>query len=146
MILIVCAGAFYTGSSQPSQWNPHPNYPQNQTYIGINFFSSINNFVSTINELGTAIQQIVPAASSLDVGGLSVAAAGSGIAVIKILIGIPMLISSFIYDLVRLLFFFLPAVAPPELMVVISIIVLIPIIAILMELASAVKPPGLAKW
>jgi len=148
IIVVICAGAFYTGNSQVTPNNPDPNYKNaNQTYIGVNFFTSINSFVSSINDLGAAVQLVSPGSgSSLDVGGLAVAATGAGIAIVKIFLGIPLLIVSFIYDIVRLVFFFLPVVAPPELMVVISIATLLPILAILMELASAIRPPGLAKW
>jgi hypothetical protein len=80
------------------------------------------------------------------VGGMAVAGIDAGIAILKIFIGIPMLIGSFIYDLSRLLLFFLPSQAPPELMVVIGMAILLPILAIIMEIASSIKPPGLAKW
>lgn len=147
IMVVICAGAFYGGSSIASPTNPNPAYSANQTYIGTNFFKSINGFVANINELGAAVQLISPGTgTALDVGGLAVAAAGAGIAVVKVFLGIPGLIISFIYDIVRLVFFFLPTNAPPELMLIISLATLIPILAILMELASAIRPPGLAKW
>jgi hypothetical protein len=146
IMVIICAGAFYTGNSQVSIGNPNPAYPTTQVYIGNNFFTSITGFVNAVSELGNAVQRMSPTNPSWDIGGMAVATVDAGIAIIKVLIGIPVLIASFIYDIVRLVLFFLPTVAPPELMLVISIAVLIPIIAILMELASAIRPPGLAKW
>lgn len=147
IMVIICAGAFYTGNSVATSLNPHPSYNSTQTYIGINFFNSINGFVTSINELGDAVQLIAPSTGSvLDIGGLAVASAGAGVAVVKVFLGIPMLIVAFIYDIVRLVFFFLPAVAPPELMVVVGIATLLPILAIIFEIAGALRPPGLAKW
>jgi len=146
IIIIISFGAFYTGNSVPTSLNPNPSYNTPQTYIGINFFNSVDGFVTNINDLGAAVQLIAPAGSTLDIGGLAIASAGAGVAVVKVFLGIPMLIVAFIYDIVRLVFFFLPAVAPPELMVVIGIATLIPIIAIIFEIAGALRPPGLAKW
>ena len=144
-MIIISFGSFFVSSQSPA--NPSSPYVSNQTYIGTNFFSSVTGFTNSINQLVGAIQRMVPTDMSLvNVGGMAVAGIDAGIAILKIFIGIPMLIGSFIYDLSRLLLFFLPAQAPPELMVVIGMAILLPILAIIMEIASSIKPPGLAKW
>jgi hypothetical protein len=144
-MVVICFGAFFVSSQTTS--NPLSPYQANQTYIGTNFFSSVTGFTNSINQLVGAIQRMVPTDSNpLNVGGMAVSTWDAGTAIIKIFIGIPILIGSFIYDIVRLLLAFLPAQAPPELFIVISMAVLLPILAIIMELASSIKPPGLAKW
>lgn len=146
-MVVICFGAFYSGASQITLGNPSPNFPQNQTYIGTNFFSSVTGFTNNINDLVGAVQRMVPqAGQSYNIGGLPFATIDAGVAVLKIFIGIPVLIGAFIYDIVRLLFAFLPANAPPELLVVISMAILLPILAIILEIVSSIKPPGLAKW
>jgi hypothetical protein len=144
-MVVIAFGSFFVSSQKAA--NPNSPYVSNQTYIGTNFFSSVTGFTNSINQLVGAIQRMVPTDMSLvNVGGMAVAGIDAGIAILKIFIGIPMLIGSFIYDLSRLLLFFLPAQAPPELMVVIGMAILLPILAIIMEIASSIKPPGLAKW
>jgi hypothetical protein len=144
-IMVISFGAFFTSSQTPE--NPQSPYQSNQTYIGTNFFSSVTSFTNSINQLVGAIQRLVPTSSqTLNVGGMPVAAWDAGTAALKIFIGIPMLIGSFIYDISRLLLFFLPSQAPPELMVVIGMVILLPIIAIVLEIIGAFKPPALAKW
>jgi len=144
-MIIISFGAFFVGSQSPA--NPLSPYVSNQTYIGTNFFSSVTGFTNSINDLVTAMQTMVPTnGQQLNVGGLPFAALDAGIAVIKIFLGIPMLIGGFIYDLASILLFFLPAQCPPALLTVIGMATLLPILAIILELASSIKPPGLAKW
>jgi hypothetical protein len=146
IMVIICMGAFYSGNIIASVGNPTPAYTTTQTYIGINFFTSINGFIASVNDLGKAVQNLASSTQALNIGGMVAAAADSGLNILKVLLGIPILIGAFIYDIVHLGLYFLPAVAPPELLLVISIATLIPILAILMEIASAIRPPGLAKW
>ena len=93
------------------------------------------------------MQRMAPSnGQSINLGGLPIAALDAGVAVIKIFLGIPMLIGAFIYDMASLLLFFLPAQCPPALLTVIGMATLLPILAIILEIASSIKPPGLAKW
>lgn len=144
-MIVISFGAFFVGSQTPA--NPNSPYSANQTYIGTNFFSSVTGFTNTINDLVAAMQRIVPTnGQPTNVGGLPVAAFDAGVAVVKIFLGIPTLIGAFIYDMASLLLFFLPAQCPPALLTVIGMATLLPILAIILEIASSIKPPGIAKW
>jgi hypothetical protein len=148
IMVIICFGAFYTGATVASNMNPNPPYANaSQTYIGTNFFSSVNGFVANINNLQIALQGIQTSALSGNVGGLAVSTITSAVDIILVFLGLPVLVVSFIYDIVSLVTMgMLPTVAPPEFLIVIGMATLIPMMYILMELASSIRPPGLAKW
>lgn len=145
--IVMGTGAFYVSLSTADSFSPNPAYPNaNQTYIGYNFFTNLNGFVTNVNELGNALQQITPDISNQNPQ-FFIDTSLAGVAILKIILGIPGLVVTFIYDLVNMMLLgFLPTQAPPMFLAMIGILVLIPLIYILMEIASAIRPPGIAKW
>jgi len=147
LITVACmmgAGIYYSGASTISTANPDPNYPQNQTFAGSNFFSSLSGFIGTVGELGSALQRITPTQGPQYTD--LTAFVDASLAIIKILLQVPLLIVSFLYDMMRLLFFFLPAQAPPEFLVMIGILVLIPVVYVLFEIAAAIRGTSIRAW
>jgi hypothetical protein len=147
-MIIICFGAFFVGETVASNMNPNPPYQNaSQTYIGTNFFSSINSFVASIESLRIALNQVQIDAVTGNLIGLPVSSATAAIQIIFTFLGLPVMVVSFIYDIVSLVSLgLLPTVAPPEFLIVIGMAVLIPMMYIFMEIASSIRPPGLAKW
>jgi hypothetical protein len=144
--VIMGTGAYYAGESVADGINPSPAYPNTaQSYIGQNFFTNLNGFVANVNDLGTALQQITPDISNQNPQ-FFIDTSLAGVAILKIILGIPILIVTFIYDLVRIMLFFLPAQPSLLFISMVAILVMLPILYIAMEVASAIRPPGIAKW
>jgi hypothetical protein len=144
MAVIMGMGVFFTGASSASSESPTVPYTPGQTFIGSNFFTNLNGFVANINQLGGALQRIVPTTGPQFTD--LTAYMDTGVALIKTLLGIPILIGSFIYDIVQIFLSFLPTTMPPELLGMIGILALIPIIYILFEIATAIRSPSVGKW
>lgn len=143
---VMGAASYFVGSSVPDASTPTMPYQNaNQTFIGQNFFTNLNGFIANVNDLGRALQQITPDITNQNPQ-FFIDTSLAGVAILKIMLGIPGLIVTFIYDVVRIMFFFLPAQPSILFMATISLLVLIPIIYIVMEVASAIRPPGIAKW